>query len=277
MTAQSMAGAPAPAPAATGKRATFGNVISSEWTKILTVKSTFWTLLAGIVVSIGLSALLAWAFVASYDQMSASDRADFDPASFGLVGLNFGMVAFGVLGVMVITAEYSTGMIRTALTAMPRRPEYLAAKVLVLGLLVLIVGEIVSFASFFLSQLIYQSKDIDASISGDGILRAVVGGGLYLTLIALFSLGVGALLRHTAGAVTTVLALLFVLPIFGPLLPGDWGETVNKYLPSNAGGAIMSARQTDAALEPWTGFAVFAIYTVVVLVAAFALFQKRDA
>lgn len=258
-------------------KATFGNVIGSEWTKIVTVKSTFWTLLAGIIVTIGLSALLALAFVSSYDQMKPEDRAQFDPAAFGLVGINFGMVAFGVLGVMVITAEYTTGMIRTALTAMPRRLEYLGAKALVLGVIVLVVGEVVSFASFFLSQLIFQSKDLNAAISDEGILRAVVGGGLFLTVIALLALGIGALLRHTAGAVTTVLGLLFVLPIIGSFLPGDWGDTVAKFLPSNAGGAIMSASPGENSLDPWPGFGVFVLYTVVVLVAAFALFQRRDA
>lgn len=258
-------------------KASFGNVLGSEWTKIRTVKSTFWTLLAGIIVSIGLSALIAWAFASSYDQMDAEDKAKFDPAAFGLVGLNFGMVAFGVLGVLVITAEYATGMIRTALTAMPRRSEYLAAKALVLGVLVLIVGLAVSFGAFFLSQLVYRSKHLDGSLSDPGVLRAVIGGGLYLTVIALMALGVGVLLRHTAGSVTTVLGLLFVLPIIGQFLPGDWGDTVKKLLPSNAGGAIMSAKETSDSLAPWTGFGVFALYTAIVLIAAFVAFQKRDA
>ncbi|WP_433325087.1 ABC transporter permease subunit [Spirillospora sp. CA-294931] len=258
-------------------KAGFGSVVGSEWIKIRTVKSTFWTLLAGIIVTIGLSVLLALAFTSAWDDMDAQDRADFDAAGFGLVGINFGMVAFGVLGVLIITGEYATGMIRTSLTAMPRRTELMAAKALVLGAVVLVVGLVASFASFLLSQLFFQSKDIDASLGDSGILRAVIGGGLYLTLIALFSLGIGALLRHTAGAVTTVLGLLFVLPIIGNFLPGDWGDTLRRYLPSNAGGAIMSAHKAENSLDPWTGFGVFALYTAVVLVAAVVLFNKRDA
>lgn len=273
MTAATMAPQAPPSTAKAG----FGNALASEWTKIRTVKSTFWTLLAGVIVSVGLSVLLAWAFASSYSDMDAEDKAQFDPAAFGMVGLNFGMVAFGVLGVMVITAEYATGMIRTSLTAMPRRVEYLAAKALVLGALVLVVGLIVSFASFFLSQLIYRTEHIQGSLSDPGVLRAVIGGGLYLTVIALMALGIGVLLRHTAGAVTTVLGVLFVLPIIGQFLPGDWGDTVKKLLPSNAGGAIMSAKEADGMLSPWTGFAVFVLYTAIVLGAAFLAFQKRDA
>ncbi|GAA2579113.1 ABC transporter permease subunit [Actinomadura fulvescens] len=273
-----MTGASATAPASAGpRRATFGNVVAAEWTKILTVRSTFWTLLAAIIVTIGLSALLAWAFTSAYGQMSAADKAQFDPAAFGLAGINFGMVAFGVLGVLVVTGEYATGMIRTSLTAMPRRVEFLAAKALVLGVLTLVVGQLVSFASFLLSQLIFKSENINASLGDAGMLRAVVGGGLYLAVIALMALGIGALLRHTAGSVTTILGVLFVLPIIGQFLPGDWGRTVAKFLPSSAGGAVMSARPADDVLSPWTGFGVFVLYTAIVLAAAFLLFQKRDA
>jgi ABC-type transport system involved in multi-copper enzyme maturation permease subunit len=257
--------------------ASFGKVLDSEWTKIRTVKSTFWTLLAGIVVTVGLSVLLALGFTASYDQVSEADRAQFDAAAFGLVGTNFGMVAFGVLGVLVITGEYATGMIRTSLTAMPRRGRLLAAKTLVLGGLVLVVGTLVSFAAFQLSQFVYATRDLDVSLGDEGVLRAVFGGGLFLALTALLALGLGALLRHTAGAVTTVLGVLFVLPIIGSFLPGEWGDTVSKLLPSNAGAAIMSAQPAPNSLSPWAGFAVYALYAAVVLGAAFAVFRRRDA
>ncbi|KAB2343049.1 ABC transporter permease subunit [Actinomadura rudentiformis] len=266
----------APAPARP-RRATFGNVVSAEWTKVLTVRSTFWTLLAGIIVTIGLSLLLAWAFTSQYGEMSAADRAEFDPAAYSLAGVNFGMVAFGVLGVLVITGEYATGMIRTSLIAMPRRVEFLAAKALALGAVTLIVGVLVSFASFLPCQLIFKSQKIDASLGDDGVLRAVVGGGLYLALIALLALGIGALLRHTAGSVSVILGVLFVLPIIAQFLPGDWASTVSRFLPSGAGGAVMSVKPAEGVLSPWTGFAVLVLYTVVVLAAALFAIQKRDA
>ncbi|SEF50264.1 ABC-2 family transporter protein [Thermomonospora echinospora] len=268
---------PSAAPAGPAAKAGFGRVLASEWTKIRTVRSTFWTLLAGVVVSVGLSVLISLAFVSSYDQLPEQDKATFDTASFSLVGLNFGMVAFGVLGVLVVTGEYATGMIRTSLIAVPRRTQYLAAKALVLAALVLVVGLVVSFASFFLAQLVYATKNLDGSLGDPGVLRAVIGGAVYLTLIALISLAVGMLLRHTAGAVTTVLGALFVLPIIGSFLPGDWGDTVAKLLPSNAGGMLMTARDMPDALSPVAGGAVFALYTAIVLAAAFVSFQRRDA
>lgn len=262
----------------TGRRpATFLDALASEWIKIRTVRSTFWTLLAGIVVTVGLSVLLAFFFVSAYDQLTPRDRLQFDPTAYGLVGINFGMVAFGVLGVLVVTGEYATGMIRTSLTAVPRRPRLFAAKALVLGLVVLVVGEVVSFAAYFLSQLIFADRNLDEGLGSHGVLRAVVGGGLYLTLIALFALAFGMLLRHTAGAVTTVLGLLFVLPIIGSFLPGDIGRTIRKLLPSSAGGAIMGTRPSPDVLSPWVGLGVFALYTVVLLVAALVAFQRRDA
>ncbi|MBO3745490.1 ABC transporter permease subunit [Streptosporangiaceae bacterium NEAU-GS5] len=254
------------------RKARFRDAVASEWTKLWSVRSTFWSLLATVVVTIGLSALLSIAYV-----VSAARGPSFDPGAYGLAGLNFGVITLGVLGVLVISTEYATGMIRTSLAAVPRRSRLLAAKALVLGLITLVVGEAVSFASFFLSQAIFATKDLDVTLGAPGMLRAVLGGGLYLTLIALLSLGVGAILRHTAGAITAVLGVLFVLPIFGAFLPGGWGRTVQKLLPSNAGGAILATRELPASLAPWTGFTVFAGYTAVVLVIAFVLFARRDA
>ncbi|MQY02370.1 ABC transporter permease subunit [Actinomadura macrotermitis] len=273
MTASTTATGTAGGPGAT----TFGSVLASEWTKIRTVKSTFWTLLAGAVVVIGLSVLWALAFTASYDQMTPEDRATVAPTSPMQIAFYFGMVIFGVLGVLVITGEYTTGMIRTALTAVPRRPQYLAAKALVLAAVVLVAGEVVSFLSFFLSQLLLSSKDLDGSLGDPGVLRAVMGGGLYLMLIALMALGVGVIVRHTAGSVVVVFVVLFVLGIVGGFLPGEWGATLNKYLPSNAGGAILAPTQTGTTLAPWTGLAYFTLYTLVVLAVAVVLFESRDA
>ncbi|MFC5182258.1 ABC transporter permease subunit [Actinomadura harenae] len=264
-------------PGTAGRPASFADAVAAEWIKIRTVRSTFWTLLAGLVVTIGLSVLLALVFVSAYDQLTPRDRFQFDPTAYGLVGIQFGMVAFGVLGVLVVTGEYATGMIRTSLTAVPRRTRLFAAKALVLGLLVLVVGEIVSFASYFLSQLIFADRNLNEGLGEHGVLRAVIGGGLFLTLIALFALAFGMLLRHTAGAVTTVLGLLFVLPIIGSFLPGDFGVTIRKFLPTAAGGAVMGTRPSSDVLSPWVGLGVFALYTVVLLALALVLFQRRDA
>ncbi|GAA1584158.1 ABC transporter permease subunit [Actinomadura kijaniata] len=266
-----------PAPRELTPRASFANVLLSEWTKIRTVKSTFWTLLSGAAVVVGFSALFALAFTSSYDDLPPAERATVVPTSPMQIAFYFGMVIFGVLGVLVITGEYATGMIRTALTAMPRRPEYLLAKAVVLALVVLVAGLVVSFLSFFVSQAVLSAKNLDGSLGDEGVLRAVIGGGLYLTLIALLALGVGVILRHTSGSVVTVFLVLFVLGIVGGFLPGEWGATIAKYLPSNAGGAILLPRAEEGSLEPWTGLGLFALYALVVLVVALVLFQSRDA
>lgn len=255
----------------------FGAAVRAEWTKLLTVRSTFWALLTGLALSIGLTAALATTVVAGEPQLSAEGRARFDPAAYGLVGLNLGMVSFGVLGVLSITGEYASGMISASLAATPRRGRLLAAKAVVLALVVLVTGELAAFSSFLAGQAVYGSRGLDASLAEPAMLRAVVGGGIYLTLIALFALGVGTLLRGTAGSVTTVLGVLFLLPIAGTLLPGAAGKAVYKLLPANAGGAILNTRTTDAALPPWTGIAVFALYTALTLAAAFLAFGRRDA
>lgn len=259
------------------KRVRFAHVLSSEWTKIVTVRSTFWTLLAGAVVLIGFSALWALAFTASYDRMSARDRATFTPMLPTQVAYYFGLVVFGALGVLVITAEHATGMIKTALTAVPRRAAYLAAKTAVLGAVVLVVGVAVTFASFYAAQGILASEHLDGSIDDPGVLRAIVGGGVYLALVAILAVGIGTLLRHTAGSVVLLFVVLFVLGIAGGFLPSTWGDTVNKFLPSNAGGAILDPVHKPGSLAPWTGLGVFALYTAVVLAAALVMFERRDA
>ncbi|GAA0972696.1 ABC transporter permease subunit [Acrocarpospora macrocephala] len=259
------------------RRATFAQALAAEWLKFFTVRSAFWGLLATVVVTVGLSALLALAFVVSLDQLPASRRAAFDPGAYGLAGLNFGVITLGVLGVLTMSGEYSTGSIKSTLAAVPRRGRLLAAKLVVLAVVSLITGLLVSFASFFASQAVFATRGLAATLGQPGLLRAVLGGGLYLALVALFSLGLATIVRHTAGAITAVLGLLFVLPIFGAFLPGEWGATTQKFLPSTAGAAIMNAAETSGSLAPWTGFGVFAGYTAIILAIALWAFRRRDA
>ncbi|GAA3216750.1 ABC transporter permease subunit [Actinocorallia longicatena] len=256
----------------------FGNVLGSEWTKIRTVRSTYWTGLGTLAVSIGLSAAFAALFATSYDSLDAEDRIAFDPTAFGMLGASvFGILVMAVFGVLVITPEFATGMIRTSLTAVPKRGRYFVAKALVLVLVAMVIGLVSTFVSYFLSQLIFSSKHLNGSIGDPGVLRAVIGGGLYLALVGLFAYALGAILRHTAGAVSLALGIVFVLPIFANFLPGSWGRTVAKFMPSNAGSAIMNTHPQTTSLAPWTGFGVFCLYVVILLVIAYVLFEKRDA
>ena len=261
-------------PASAG-RANFAGALRSEFTKIRSVRSTYWTLLALVVVTVGFGALASWG-VASHGQPGP----DFDPTQQSLSGLYISQLIMGVLGVLVITSEYSTGMIRTTLSTMPRRGTIIAAKAVVFAVVAFVTGLITSFASFFLGQALMSSHHISTTIGQPHVLRAVIGGALFLTACGLLAFGIGLLLRHTAGAISTVVALLFVLSILINFLPSSWQVHVDKWIPAIAGAQIWTAvpvHGQDPMFAPWTGFAVFCGYAAIALVAGVILFRKRDA
>jgi ABC-2 type transport system permease protein len=264
-------GRPNPFPHA---KATFGAALRSEWTKIRSVRSTFWTLLVTMVITIGLSALFAFGAVQHVD---AGDRADSDWAANALSGLFLGQLVIVVFGAMAMTAEYSTGMIRTSLTSQPRRGTLFWAKTLIVVLVSLVVGLICSFTSFFIASSIYSGHDVHISLSDGDTLRAVYGGGLYLAVSALLAFGLGAILRHTAGAITSSVGLLFVLWILVNFLPSTWRTDVEKWVPFNAGMQIITTKPMDDMFAPWTGFAVFAAYAAVAVIFGAIVMHKKDA
>lgn len=255
------------------------NIVASEWTKIRSVRSTYWTLLAAAVMTIGLSAIVCAVIAAQWGGMKAADRAGFDAASSSLTGGILAQLAIAVLGVLVITSEYASGMIRTTFAAVPQRVTVLLAKAGVFGVVTLVVTSVSCFAAFFIGQALLSGENIGVSITTPNALRTVVGTILYLTILGLLSLGIGTLLRKTAGAISAVVAMLFVLPVLASFLPSSM-EAVEKYLPSNAGQSIISGsadRGGPELLAPWTGIGVFLLYAVVVL--GFGAFNltRRDA
>jgi ABC-2 type transport system permease protein len=253
------------------------DIVRSEWTKLRSVRSTYWTLVVAAVAMIGLSALLSSIYIGRYASLSAFDKATFNPTSFSLNGILLAQLAVGVLGVLVISAEYSTGMIRTTFSAVPRRKTVLAVKAAVFGATAAVVGVISSFAAFFVGQVILSSKRIEAHISDPTVLRAVIGAGLYLAVLGLLALGIGALIRHTAGAIAAVFGLIFVLPGVVFALPASWSNAISKYLPSNAGEAIFRTIRDRSTLSPWAGFGLFCAYAAAALLGAGALIKRRDA
>jgi ABC-2 type transport system permease protein len=274
------AGTAAPAtsqPSVPSSGTTVLNVVRSEWTKLWSVRSTRWTLLATFLVSLGFTTLFAWGQTANWSQVDAQERANFDATANSLNGLYFGQLAIAVLGALVITAEYSTGGIRTTLTAVPQRLRMLLAKGLTFAVVALVVGVATSFAAFFIGQAFFATKGVEAHLSDPGVLRAVVGGGLYILGCGMLGFAVGSLLRHSAGSITTAVGLLFVLPLLSNLLPGDWGKTIREYFFSNAGGQITTVRQDPNLLAPWNGYLVFTLEWLVILVAGAILFERRDA
>ena len=249
----------------------------AEWTKLRSVRSTMWTLLATVGLAVGFGALIGASQMSSWDNLDPAERLRFDPTSFSLSGLFLAQLAVGVLGVLIVTSEYATGQIRATFGATPQRLTVLAAKATTFVGVVLATGLLASFSAFFVGQAIFASKGLDASITDPGVLRAVFGGGLYLTGIGLLGVGVGSLLRRTAGATSALVALLFIVPIVTGFLPSSFQETIGKYLPAQAGMAIFNVIPDPRALTPWTGFAVLLAYGATTLVAGGAVLVRRDA
>ncbi|HEX6472460.1 MAG TPA: ABC transporter permease [Streptosporangiaceae bacterium] len=276
----STATATATAPAAAAHRPRFDRVMLSEWTKIRSVRSTVWSLILLVVASVGFTALFTGLTVAQWDKSNPEDKARIIADPVGTIlgsGFFFGQLTICVLGVMVIASEYSTGMIRASLLAVPRRVPMLAAKATVFAALVLVLGVAVSFVSFFIGAPILHAK-AQVSLGDPGVFRAVVGAGLYLAVLGLFSLAIGGIVRHTAAGITGVIGFVLVLAPLTQLLPGSIGDHVHAYLPTEAGHLIGQARQgPDDLLTPWQGFGVFCLWTVALLVVAAMLLNRRDA
>jgi hypothetical protein len=213
--------------------------------------------------------------------MSLQDKLTFNPLETTLIGVNVAQLAIGVLGVLVITGEYSTGMIRATFAAVPKRLPVLWAKVGVFGALTLILSVPAMLIAFFSAQAILAGhtlfgRDIAVSFSDPGVARVVIGGALYLTLAGIFGLGLGAILRNTAGGIGAFAAVLFVIPPLLNVLPSSWDDAISPYLPSNAGQAIMQFGNPSNILGPWTGLALFAGYTAATIAAAAVLLRRRD-
>jgi ABC-2 type transport system permease protein len=258
----------------------FGRLLLAEWTKIRTVRSTLWTLILLVLLDLGFTALFVGLTVAQWDKTDPADRAQVvaDPTGFVLgSGFFLSQLTICVLGVLVIASEYSTGMIRASLLAVPRRLPMLWAKALVFAVVVLVLGVAVSFASFFIGSALLGDK-AEVSLGDEGVLRAVIGGGLYLAMLGLFALAIGAIVRHTAGGITGVIGFVLVLAPLAQLLPGSIGDHIHAYLPSEAGHLIAQARQgQDDLLTPWQGYGVFALWTALLLAVAAVLLKRRDA
>jgi hypothetical protein len=255
----------------------FRAVTRAEWTKLRSVRSTVWTLLTTVGLAIGFGLLVGVTQINSWDTLEPAERLRFDPTSFSLSGLFLAQMAIGVLGVLVITSEYATGQIRATLSATPQRLTVLAAKAVTFAVVVLTVGLIASFGAFGIGQAVFASKDIGVSLSDPGVLRAVTGGALYLAAVGALGIGLGTILRRTAGAVAALVGLLLVVPLVASFLPSSWNEAITKYFPAQAGMAVFRVTPDAASLPPWTGFAVLLGCAAVSLIAGAILLARRDA
>jgi len=276
------ASGPSPPPVAARpdrSRSLAADVARSEWTKLRSVRSTYWTLLVAAAGMVAFGALLCASYVRSYTD-HAADPAGFDPAGYSLSGFFIAQLAIGTLGVVVITSEYQTGSIRATLAATPQRPIVLAAKAAVFATVAAVTGIVASLASFLVGQAILSDKDIQTHLSDPGALRSVLGCSLYLALVGLLGLGIGTLIRRTAGAIATLVGLIIILPVLVQGLPVTWQDTITRYLPSIAGQVVIGhTRFTPPGpqLTPWPGLGLFCAYTAATLIAATIALNRRDA
>ena len=254
--------------------------VQAEWLKFRSVRSTPYTLAVTVVLCIGLGALGSWAERSHWPKASLQEHLAFDPVAISLLGFFFAPLAVGVVGVLVISSEYSSGSIRSTLAAQPRRTAVLLAKSIVLFAATLVVGEICSEASFLVGQSILRGVTPTASLSTPSVLRAVLLAGLSLALLALLAMGIATMLRHTAGAIAVYVSALLVLLIIVSALPSDWSARILKYLPEIL---VATMRSTTAAgtsaqlFSPWVSTLVLAAYTLGALILGGVLLARRDA
>ena len=255
------------------QRVTQARVLRSEWTKLRTQPSVFWALLATMILIAGFGILYSLVRE-TRPPHGAAAIASFDPAGVSLSGVQLAQIAVGVFGVLLVTSEYATGLIRTTLAAVPRRLPVLWGKAALVTAATLAASLPAVFVAFVAGQSILARAHLSVPLGDPGVVRAVIGGALYLAVAGLLGLALGALLRSTAGGIAALFGLLFAVPILVGFLPGSLSDEIGKYLPGTAGLAVTTVHPDPAtSLAPWTGFGVFCAYAVVLL--GFAAVQMR--
>jgi ABC-2 type transport system permease protein len=256
------------------RRPGFADTLHAEWIKFRSVRSTTWSTVALFVLGAGLTVLVC----ATSAEWLASGEADESPGAFVTWGMMFAQITAIVLGTLMVTSEYGTGLIRATLAATPRRGTVLAAKAAVLTVALFVAGTVTAFAGYFGGNWFLEREGVGLALTDDGVLRAMFGSGLYLAGLGLLAAAVGLLVRHTAAALSIVLALVFVVGNMVFLLPGEWGEWIGKLMPGNAGSGLATPVSFNPTLlDPWVGFAVFSGEVAAVLAVAYVVFSRRDA
>jgi ABC-2 type transport system permease protein len=264
-----------------GIRVTFPNVVRSEWVRFRSLRSSWVTLAVTVVLLVGLAALFSWARAAHWPPRDQAEAASFDPTQQAIAGGTFlGQLAIGVLGVLLVTGEYATGMIRATMTAVPQRAPVLVARAFVFALFMLVVLVPSVVVAFLVGQVLLASKGIDTTLGAPNVLRMVAGAGLYLVGIGLLGMGLGWLLRHTAGAISTLFGTLFILPLIVHFLPAPWPVNLTKWLPGGvgdtAGLAIWTPHPGAHSFGPWAGFGVLMLWVVAMFVIGAIILRRRD-
>ncbi|MET3204887.1 MULTISPECIES: ABC transporter permease [unclassified Arthrobacter] len=279
------------------KGVTFGGVLRSEWIKLFSLMSTRILLFLTLVAIVGVGALAVLIRFSFLDEMARRARdqgqaltpemmaqsfppgSGFDLYNLPNAGLQIGILVLGSLAVLFISSEYATGMIRSTMNAVPRRTPAFVAKAILLAVISYVITTIAAVATFLIAMPVFQGLGLDLDWSTDGVLYSIFTGGLYVAGVALIGLSLGALLRNSAGGITVLVGLFFVVSIaasFMTFIPGDFWKYVPQYLPSEAGGRFLSIGHTDGVIDPWQGGLIFLGYVLLFLVPAMIVLKKRD-
>lgn len=260
-------------------RVTGLRVLRSEWAKFWTLRSTWITLGLGLVFLVAFGIIAAVQFKSKLDSGRVIDPEWMDSTtlSLSLFGTNFAQLALGVLGVLIVAGEYSTGMIRSTLAAVPRRLPVLWSKAAVYGAVALLVSTAGVFATFLINHGILANTPASMAISDPGVVRSLLGAGVYLGMVGVIGAALGALLRSVAGAISVLVGVLMLVPELITLLPHAWQDTISPYLPSTAGNAMFALHQGAHSLSPLAGFIVFGAWTVAALIGAAYRLVRTDA
>jgi hypothetical protein len=250
-------------------------VLASEWIKMRSLRSTRLTLLAAVVFMVVLAWLIGWATNDHWSQMQPDERAQFNPIDRSLAGVNLAQLAIGVLGVLLVTGEYATGMIRATFAAAPRRLPVIWAKAGLYAAVTLVLMLVSAFFAFLIGQHFLATHG--TTLGAPHAWRAILGVAGYLTLVGTLAVAFGFMIRSTAGGIATLFGLLLVVPGIGQLLPASWQTHTLPYLPSNAGSAFYSANPDPSALSPGTGFVVLCLWAIAALAGAAIIVRRRDA
>ena len=258
-------------------RVTQARVIVSEWTKLHSLRSTRWSLLAAVVLTIGLPAIFAAVTSSHWGSMSPHERADRHPLDIAQAGVNLSQLAIGVLGVLVITGEYATGMIRASFTAVPKRLPVLWAKIIVFAAVSFALMLPSVLIAFWVSQTILDRHHLlQISLSAPGVTRSVIGGAAYLMLFGIFCMAMGAIVRNTAGGIASFVALFFVIPPLLNVFPTSWQNAINPWIPNSAFRSIFQLTHGSHSLSPAGGLAVSLGYIAFAVAVAAVLLVRRD-
>jgi hypothetical protein len=251
-------------------------VLAAEYTKLRSLRSWTLSVLAAAVATVAVGLITANDVVTYWDRASAAQRATFDPVWVSLTGFVLAQLVFGVLGVLAISSEYATGTIRTTFTAVPQRWTVVAAKASVVATLTFVAGELITLVAFLAGQARLSARDLDVALGHPGVLRALLGAGFFLAVMALVGLGLAAIIRHTAGAISALFALVYLLPPVVQALPTPWDARIGRYLLPEPGKQMILLEHTPGQLSPGPAFLICAAYAIGILVIGGLLLTKRD-